>query len=652
MGMFGNKYPYTNFHELNLDWILSTIKDLETLMADFTYRNKIEYGGEWSIEDYYKPNTIVYFNYGIYLSIKPVPSGIDILDETYWLKIYDLSDLYAIFQVQSKDTTYVYVGTGDITQIVAGLSDGETLKIQKGDYTCSHVLVTGNHISIIGEPGVIIRNQTSGNMIEIVGDNFLLEHVTIINPNEWYPEASIAVYGTLDITGNYGKITNITMYPINKAGVYIKGSCDVKESEFDTKIPSNVYTTQSLDNQLYGLYYYVNTTLTKSQSMIDGCKFLNSIEGIYFGDYTAYIDYCINVSGCFFDNMLDHAIYCNGGKNGIVTDNNFIRCNDAITMTGFYHTISNNSIYLSANRLDIAVTGVTLREAHHCSITDNKIVGNGLTGSAGIALLNLSGDPIPNTILEDVLIRGNQCVFTGSIIPIRVGTVGQTQYAKNIIISENVIDSTTNPAQQSFLVCYGSIENDITISNNIFNIRTLTTSPITLTFGSCRVNIINNIFNLYNMTATVETTINMINGNLKGHIVNNTIRLLSGAYTNITAYFVRLTATTGLLIKDNMIDLFDALNNIGNLTRNDKLIVSGNNSNGEINTGTFTTTAAGAFTILNRNIYKDISNVILQPLDAAAMAVVKSYWIEIPSSNRANIYTDATTNVKMRFIIL
>ena len=30
MSNFFNKYPYTDFHELNLDWILSTVKQLET----------------------------------------------------------------------------------------------------------------------------------------------------------------------------------------------------------------------------------------------------------------------------------------------------------------------------------------------------------------------------------------------------------------------------------------------------------------------------------------------------------------------------------------------------------------------------------------------------------------------------------------------
>lgn len=33
MGMF-DKYPYTDFHELNLDWLIKTVRDMEYKMDD------------------------------------------------------------------------------------------------------------------------------------------------------------------------------------------------------------------------------------------------------------------------------------------------------------------------------------------------------------------------------------------------------------------------------------------------------------------------------------------------------------------------------------------------------------------------------------------------------------------------------------------
>lgn len=35
-----DKYPYTNFHELNLDWLLKRIKELETKVAQLEARVK------------------------------------------------------------------------------------------------------------------------------------------------------------------------------------------------------------------------------------------------------------------------------------------------------------------------------------------------------------------------------------------------------------------------------------------------------------------------------------------------------------------------------------------------------------------------------------------------------------------------------------
>ena len=41
MGIFDNKYPYSDFHELNLDWILETVSNLEkrvdSLKNEFFY---------------------------------------------------------------------------------------------------------------------------------------------------------------------------------------------------------------------------------------------------------------------------------------------------------------------------------------------------------------------------------------------------------------------------------------------------------------------------------------------------------------------------------------------------------------------------------------------------------------------------------------
>ena len=98
MGLFDN-FPYTNFHELNLDWILKALKQIEDLMNQFVSLNTIKYADplEWDITTQYPKNTVVIdANTGIaYISTDNVPAGADISNTDYWTKVFDLSPFIA-----------------------------------------------------------------------------------------------------------------------------------------------------------------------------------------------------------------------------------------------------------------------------------------------------------------------------------------------------------------------------------------------------------------------------------------------------------------------------------------------------------------------------------------------------------------------------
>lgn len=94
MGLF-DRFPYTNFHELNLDWIIQELKKQNQTIADFIETNSIKYADPlaWSISTQYEPNTVVMDQDTriAYLSTKPVPSGIFITNTDYWTSIFDAS---------------------------------------------------------------------------------------------------------------------------------------------------------------------------------------------------------------------------------------------------------------------------------------------------------------------------------------------------------------------------------------------------------------------------------------------------------------------------------------------------------------------------------------------------------------------------------
>lgn len=94
-----NKYPYSTMHELNLDWIIQMIKDLTGEVESFKVINKITFFGDWDITKQYPAWSIV--NVGLadgYISIRPVPAGVDYTNNDYWVHVANYSALYADMQ--------------------------------------------------------------------------------------------------------------------------------------------------------------------------------------------------------------------------------------------------------------------------------------------------------------------------------------------------------------------------------------------------------------------------------------------------------------------------------------------------------------------------------------------------------------------------
>ena len=161
---FLNKYPYTDFHELNLDYILEVMKTVETTLTDFVSLNAIKYADpiQWSITRQYEKNTVVIdpLTGTAYISVAPVPIGAALTRTEYWTVVFDLeqfvtkaSENFAnTYEAQTTTTAtqatpqygwlvwggILYVANTAITPGDAYVVDGNITRITVEDI-CGHI---------------------------------------------------------------------------------------------------------------------------------------------------------------------------------------------------------------------------------------------------------------------------------------------------------------------------------------------------------------------------------------------------------------------------------------------------------------------------------------------------------------------------------
>lgn len=93
-----HRAPYTNFHDLNLDWIMELLNEFNTRLTNFVSLATIKYANpiQWDITSQYEANTVVVDSNGnAYLSVQPVPSGVSLDRTEFWTKIGNFDELWA-----------------------------------------------------------------------------------------------------------------------------------------------------------------------------------------------------------------------------------------------------------------------------------------------------------------------------------------------------------------------------------------------------------------------------------------------------------------------------------------------------------------------------------------------------------------------------
>lgn len=139
--MFAEKWPYTNFHELNLDWILDTLKKQDAAIADFISLNSITYADpiQWDITRQYPKNCVVVDKNGDgYLSVQPVPVGVEIGNTDYWTKIGNFSELWSTVKL-----AITAADEGLKTTASADRAAGDLVWLNNTLYVCTTAITRG-----------------------------------------------------------------------------------------------------------------------------------------------------------------------------------------------------------------------------------------------------------------------------------------------------------------------------------------------------------------------------------------------------------------------------------------------------------------------------------------------------------------------------
>lgn len=143
-----NRFPGTNFHELNIDWLVEAVKDLAKEYAEFTALNTIHLEGVWNITKQYPKWSIVTDSTGnAYISVEAVPAGITLDNTDYWMKLYEfVSALGALTsRVDAlEDTVTPLVSTVSGLSTRTGTLETKVKNIIKSSFTGHNFLFIGD----------------------------------------------------------------------------------------------------------------------------------------------------------------------------------------------------------------------------------------------------------------------------------------------------------------------------------------------------------------------------------------------------------------------------------------------------------------------------------------------------------------------------
>ena len=202
--MFNTRWPYTDYHNLNLDWILETLKKQDAAIADFISLNSITYANplQWDITRQYPKNQVVLDTNGDgYLSVQPVPVGVEIDNTDYWTKIGNFSELWSTVKLAITEAD-----EGLKTTASADRASGDLVWLNNTLYVCTTAIKRGTEYGTNNTAKTTIDARLA-NLAQAVGtlqNNVADINTTLSNKIDKDTTGDLAqtVSGNLDVQSN------------------------------------------------------------------------------------------------------------------------------------------------------------------------------------------------------------------------------------------------------------------------------------------------------------------------------------------------------------------------------------------------------------------------------------------------------------------
>ena len=277
---FFTKYPMTDAHELNLDWIIKTVKRVEKIVDDFTVFNTITWAGIWdATKSYTKWNIVQDVDGNGYISIQPVPANVNISNTDYWVEVADYDALYAAFNSR-------------ITNLENAVNTLENTTIPDINNDISDI---NDKLANLNNKQIIIICDSYGNHVNADGNNFYVQAFANLNFTDYYDfhrgSAGFTQAGTYNfltvLTDNESVITDKTLI----TDVIVCGGAN------DQGDPSLIAAN------MQSFITYVKTNYINAKIHIG--HFSNSIEPTYSPNLLASImEYkkCVDMGASYIDN--------------------------------------------------------------------------------------------------------------------------------------------------------------------------------------------------------------------------------------------------------------------------------------------------------------------------------------------------------------